>query len=166
MQWTCTWAHFGRWWGTGKPACFSPWGHKELEMTGRLNNINTVRKSCEWRVGWWAMELGCPDMLLLQALKILGEGLSFRQCQCLFWGIGTWNMDEDWERSWLAWWMLVNWSRAGWGELFIDGLQVLGIDYSKSPYTNEFHLRVRSWVQFVCKSNKVILGTQLTQLAI
>ena len=33
--------------GQGSLACFSPWGHKELDMTGRLNNINTVRKSCE-----------------------------------------------------------------------------------------------------------------------
>ena len=41
------------------------------------------------------MEPGCPDMLSLQALKILGEGLSFRQCQCLSLGTGTWNVDED-----------------------------------------------------------------------
>ena len=27
--------------GQGGPACCSPWGHKELDMTERLNNNNT-----------------------------------------------------------------------------------------------------------------------------
>ena len=134
MQWTWTWAHFGRWWGTGKPGVLQSMGSQRVGYDWETEQHQYCKKKLwEQRVGWWAMELGCPDMLLLQALKILGEGLSFTQCQCLFWGIGTWNMDEDWERLWLASWMLVNWSRAGWGELFIDSLQVLGINYSKSP---------------------------------
>ena len=27
-QWTWVWVSLGRWWGTGKPACCSPWGHR------------------------------------------------------------------------------------------------------------------------------------------
>ena len=42
IQWTWTWANFGRWWGTGRLG----WGHKELNMTGWLNkNNNKVLKS-------------------------------------------------------------------------------------------------------------------------
>ena len=33
MQWTWTWANLGRWWGKGGLACYSPWGHKELDTT-------------------------------------------------------------------------------------------------------------------------------------
>ena len=40
MQWTWTWAKFGRWWGKGRPGCCSPWAHKELDTTGWLNNNN------------------------------------------------------------------------------------------------------------------------------
>ena len=39
-QWTWVWAHSRRWWRTGKPACCSPWGHRELDMTKPLNNGN------------------------------------------------------------------------------------------------------------------------------
>ena len=38
MQWTWTWANFGRWWGTGGLVCYSPWGHKESDTAGQLNN--------------------------------------------------------------------------------------------------------------------------------
>lgn len=41
------------------------------------------------------MKLGFPGMLLLQVLKILGEGLNLGHCQCLCERIGTWNMDEE-----------------------------------------------------------------------
>ena len=40
MQRTWTWANSGRWWGKGGLACCSPWGHKELDRTGQLNNNN------------------------------------------------------------------------------------------------------------------------------
>ena len=42
MRWTWTWAEFGRWWGTGKPGVLSPWGCKESDMSGWLNNDNIV----------------------------------------------------------------------------------------------------------------------------
>ena len=38
MQWTWTEVNSGRWWGTGKPGALQSWGHKELDMTGELNN--------------------------------------------------------------------------------------------------------------------------------
>ena len=31
-------ANFRRWWGTGRPGCWSPLGRKESDSTGRLNN--------------------------------------------------------------------------------------------------------------------------------
>lgn len=37
----------------------------------------------------WAMELGSLDILLPQALKILGEVLTLEQCQCLCQRIGA-----------------------------------------------------------------------------
>ena len=43
MRWTWTWANFGRWWGQRGLVCYSPWGHKELDTTGPLNNnINVI----------------------------------------------------------------------------------------------------------------------------
>ena len=36
-QWTWVWASSGSWWWTRKLACCSPWGHKELDTTERLN---------------------------------------------------------------------------------------------------------------------------------
>ena len=42
MQWTWTWASSRRRCETGGLVCSSPWGHKESDMTGRLNS-NTLR---------------------------------------------------------------------------------------------------------------------------
>ena len=36
-QWTWVWTSSGSWWWTGRPACCSPWGHKELNTTEWLN---------------------------------------------------------------------------------------------------------------------------------
>ena len=36
-QWTWVWVSSRSWWWTGKLACGSPWGHKELDMTEWLN---------------------------------------------------------------------------------------------------------------------------------
>ena len=36
-HWTWVWASSGRWWRTVKPACCSPWGHKESDTTEWLN---------------------------------------------------------------------------------------------------------------------------------
>ena len=36
-QWTWVWVNSGSWWWTGRPVCCSPWGHKESDMTERLN---------------------------------------------------------------------------------------------------------------------------------
>ena len=55
MQWTWIWANSGKWWGTGGLACCSPWGHKESDITGQLNNNTcmvcwgTQGAQCGWR---------------------------------------------------------------------------------------------------------------------
>ena len=67
MQWTWTWANFGRWWDTERPG--SPWGHEDLDTTGRLNNKNirslleylvhvTVSILLKWEKISWAFYLG------------------------------------------------------------------------------------------------------------
>ena len=38
IQCTCVWANSRRYWRTGKPGIYNPWGHKELDMTEWLNN--------------------------------------------------------------------------------------------------------------------------------
>ena len=38
IQWTCTWANSGRWWGTGKPSVLQSMGITESDMTWQLNN--------------------------------------------------------------------------------------------------------------------------------
>ena len=41
MQWTWAWENSSRWWGTGKPGgVLHPWGSKESDTTGWLNNNN------------------------------------------------------------------------------------------------------------------------------
>ena len=37
MRWTWVWASSRNWWWTGKLACCSPWGHRELDTTEWLN---------------------------------------------------------------------------------------------------------------------------------
>ena len=37
IQWAWVWVDSGSWWWTGNLACCSPWGHRELDMTERLN---------------------------------------------------------------------------------------------------------------------------------
>ena len=39
-QWTWVWVNSGSWWWTGGLPCCSPWGHKELDTTERLNWID------------------------------------------------------------------------------------------------------------------------------
>ena len=44
IQWIWVWANSGKWWGTGRSGIVgicSPWGHKELDTTWRLNNSNS-----------------------------------------------------------------------------------------------------------------------------
>ena len=42
-QWTCIWTSSGRWWKAGKPgALYSPWDHKESNMTERWNNSKVI----------------------------------------------------------------------------------------------------------------------------
>ena len=36
-QWTWVWVDFQSWWWTGRPGMRSSWGHKESDMTERLN---------------------------------------------------------------------------------------------------------------------------------
>ena len=45
IQWTWIWANSGRWWGQGSPACCSPWGCEESDMTWWLNNNKLTRVS-------------------------------------------------------------------------------------------------------------------------
>ena len=41
-QWTWTWGNFGRWRGQGGLACCSPWGCKDSDTTGPLNNSSNI----------------------------------------------------------------------------------------------------------------------------
>ena len=43
VTWTWTWANLGRWWETGGLAYCSPWGQKESDMTGQLNDNNKTK---------------------------------------------------------------------------------------------------------------------------
>ena len=45
IQRTWTWANSGRWWGTGKPACCSPWDREESDTTWQLKNKFHARMS-------------------------------------------------------------------------------------------------------------------------
>ena len=49
--------------GQGSLACFSPWGPKELDMTGRLNNNNNVPGKME------VESVGCSWSLKFQMSK-------------------------------------------------------------------------------------------------
>ena len=43
MQWTWAWANPGRWWGTRGLGCCSPWGCKELDMTGQQSLCHSFK---------------------------------------------------------------------------------------------------------------------------
>ena len=43
--WTWTWANLGKWWGRDLEG-FNPWGHKESDTTGWLNN--SISQKQEW----------------------------------------------------------------------------------------------------------------------
>ena len=47
-QWTWVWASSESWWWTGNLFCCSPWGHKESDMTERLNlpTEEEIRELC------------------------------------------------------------------------------------------------------------------------
>ena len=56
--WTWVWASSRRWWRTGKPVCYSPWGHKEWDPTGRVNSSNkrdTAMNLEKNTFQWWAV---------------------------------------------------------------------------------------------------------------
>ena len=53
IQWTWTWANFGRWLGTGRPRVLQSMGHKELDTIGWLNNNNV---HCSIIYNWQDME--------------------------------------------------------------------------------------------------------------
>ena len=55
-QWTWVWVSFGSWWWTGRPD-YSPWGHKELDMTERLNWT-------KGKAGWEVRPSGLEAVLL------------------------------------------------------------------------------------------------------
>ena len=42
MQWTWTWANLGIRWGQGGLACCSPWGCKDSDTTGPLNDSSNI----------------------------------------------------------------------------------------------------------------------------
>ena len=43
-QWTWIWASSGSWYGQGSLACYSSWGHKELDTTEWLNKRKRKKK--------------------------------------------------------------------------------------------------------------------------
>ena len=54
--------------GQGSPACCSPWGHKESDMTERLNNnklekeMATYSSILAWEIPWTEETGGLPSM--------------------------------------------------------------------------------------------------------
>ena len=52
-QWTWVWASSGKWWRTGKAGISSPWGHKESDMTERLNSNNNNNLLTRSQVKEW-----------------------------------------------------------------------------------------------------------------
>ena len=56
--WTWVWASSGSWWWTGKLACCSSWGCKELEMTERLNWAELIVWVSFYISGVFAVYLG------------------------------------------------------------------------------------------------------------
>ena len=54
--------------GQGSPACCSPWGHKESDMTERLNNnklekeMATYSSIPAWEIPWTEETGGLPSM--------------------------------------------------------------------------------------------------------
>ena len=98
-RWSWVWASSGRWWRTGKPVCglnglefkevpgdgegqgslewCSPWGHKELDTTERLNNNNkSVLSSLSW------LDLLDNLLQLLHQQLLLQLVLLFYECGC------------------------------------------------------------------------------------
>ena len=49
-QWTWVWVNSESWWWTGKPDVPSPWGHKQLDITERLN-WTELKQVCRQRKG-------------------------------------------------------------------------------------------------------------------
>ena len=60
-QWTWIWANSWRWWRTEKPCLLHPWGHKELDMTKRLNNNKND-------LGKWSSKWSCISPTMVSAL--------------------------------------------------------------------------------------------------
>ena len=80
---TWVWASSRSWWWTGKPG--SPWGHKELDMTERLNN-STRRHHPP---AFWGL------MAKLKEKVFSGKetsGLPFLECYFSFFSLGTYNL--------------------------------------------------------------------------
>ena len=50
--WTWVWASSRRWWRTGKPVCYSPWRHKESDMTYWLNTQTKLQFSVLSSIFW------------------------------------------------------------------------------------------------------------------
>ena len=48
-QWTWVWVKSGRWWWTGRPGIFGPWGRKESDTTEHLN----------WSTDWSWSQTSC-----------------------------------------------------------------------------------------------------------
>ena len=50
-RWTWVWANSRSWWWTGKPDCYSPWGHKESDTTECLNwtKLNWMLDWKQWK---------------------------------------------------------------------------------------------------------------------
>ena len=74
MQWTWTWASSGRWWGIGKPGMPSPWGHRELDITGQLNKnihlLSAIRAHYFKLEGWNHWWLWHPCLLIWCEISI------------------------------------------------------------------------------------------------
>ena len=66
IKWTRTWANFRGWWGTGRPGVLQSMGRKELDTTGRPNNMTPWSFSP-------AIETSVSEYLVQRAWYRLGD---------------------------------------------------------------------------------------------
>ena len=69
-QWTWVWVSSGSWWWTGKPGVLQSMGHKESDMTERLNWLKIFPTSLEAK-GQWDWPPKTPSDLQTKSEEII-----------------------------------------------------------------------------------------------
>ena len=87
-QCTWVWVNSGSWWWTGRPACCSPWGRKELDTTEQLN--------------WVTEQHPCLDSFLCD----ISSTLDYDNQKCLLSVVKCFLIDEGYHSVTPAWELL------------------------------------------------------------